>query len=452
MRILYKILFEVKLLHEYYLTNPPGDSIFSQATQDGRMQFLLDRYTEDVASINEDLSFLLMPKQQALFRSHHLHLLNSYSGFQVAVEVSTSQLPDGTTVYTPLIPLPDDLNLLIGISETRPFMDQITNGRLSTAVQAARYFSNERVLGAKAFPCLSTPLQPVTAGYSYEQGELASFGANDIRAYYYYTVGNPPVKDQWLPVPGDGYSGEQDRLVVSPRFYYRFGSADTVTNAVFELTDGNGQLVDSKNASNAMPLNMVLLDYSALLKPRPELNLPPVLKTLPDHKVNDGILYSLTVTGDNGYSRTVPLIFYLSDAGYWGWIQIQRTVSDPGFNLLDGDGLLVTRIQPDGTVTPHRIFEIRFMSRFTYWRWRNDEGKVLQAPGATLAPMVDVINGEWVSKTPRFITYRPTYFLNPNDNTYYFLPNPESDTLAEVRQQQFFSNIPVAQSINFPIQ
>jgi|GEM_PF-273369 len=456
MRILYKILFEVKVLHEYYLTNPPDDSIFSQATPQGRMQFLLARYSEDVASVNEDLSFLLTREQVALFRNYHLVLINSYSGFQVAAEVSSSKLPDGSTVYEPLVPLPDDLNLLIGISENRPFMDQITNGRLNTAVQAARYFSNEKVFDPKEFPCLSSPLQPTTAGYPYEQGELASFGPGDIRAYYYYDVGNPPLKDQWLPVPGDGFSGEQDRIVVAPRFYYLFAAGDAVSSAVFELKDGNGQSVDTRSVGNTMPLGMVLLDYSALLRPRTDLQLPPVLKTLPANKMNDGILYTLTVTGDNGYSRTMPLIFYYPDAdevpgSYWGWIHLQRTVSDASFNLLDGAGRLFTRIQPDGTITLHPVFEIRLKSRFTFWRWKNDEGKTLLAPGATIAPMVDLINGEWVSKTPRFVTYRPTYFLNPNDNMYYFLPNPESDTLAEVSRQQFFSNIPVPQSTKFPV-
>jgi hypothetical protein len=259
-----------------------------------------------------------------------------------------------------------------------------------------------------------------------------------------------------LSVPGDGFSGEQDRLIVAPRFYYRFGPGDTVRNAVFELKDSNGQQADIRNVSNTMPLGMVLLDYSALLRPRPGLQLPPALKTLPANKINDGILYTLTVTGDNGYNKTVPLIFYWggpdeAPTGNWGWIHLQRKVSDASFDLLSGDGNLFTRIQPDGTVVPHPIFEIRLKSRFTFWRWRNDEGKTLLAPGAAIAPMVDPIDGAWISKTPRFITYRPTYFLNPNDNMYYFLPNPESDTLAEVSRQQFFSNIPVPQSTKFPI-
>jgi len=455
MRILYKILFEVKVLHEYYLTDPPAKSIFAEPDQDGRIHFLLERYNADVASVNEDVSFTLSPRQQALFRSYHLVLINSYSGFQVAVEVVESRRADGSTVYRPLVELPDDLNLLIGISEIRSFMDQITNGRLLTAVQAARYFSNEKVFDAKVFPCLSSPVQGVVDGYPYEQGELASFGPNDVRTYYYYTIGDPAVKDQWLKIAGTDFSGEQDRLVVPLRFYYRFAPGDMVSNVVFELKDGNGQLVDRRNLNGTTPLGKVLLDFTPRLRVPPPPRDPPLLTTLPWARVGDGICYTLSVTGDNGYNRSIPLIFYQPDAeeapvDHWGWIQIQKTVSDPLYNLLDGDGLLFTRTLSDGTRQLHPIFEIRLKSRCTFWRYRNDAGKALQGPGPTISPMLDVVGGDWISKEPRFLTYRPTYFLNPNDNTYYYLPNPDSDTLAEVNNRQFFSNILVAKSNLFP--
>ncbi len=191
MRTLYKILFEVKVLHEFYLTDPQGNSVFDLAAQADRMQYLLGRFTGDVASVNEDLKFCLPTEQKALFRNYHMVLINSYSGFQVAIEVNDSQLADGTTVYTPVIAPGADMNMLIGIHETRSFIDQVTNGRLSTAVKAARYFSNEKVFDAKVFPSLSSPLEAMVAGYTYEQGELVSFGAGDIRAYYYYDVGKP---------------------------------------------------------------------------------------------------------------------------------------------------------------------------------------------------------------------------------------------------------------------
>jgi len=444
MRTLYKILFEVKLLHEYYLTDPQGNSIFGLAAQADRLQFLADRFSTDVSALNEDLVFYLDPEQQALFRNNHLVLLNSYSGFQVAAEVNASTQSDGSVVYSPVVALPGDLNMVISIAETRNFIDQVTHARMSPPVVAARYFSNERVFTPKVFPSLSTVLQGQQAGDAYEQGELASFGPGDVRAYYYY--GN---SDQWLPVTGVAFSGEQDRLVVFPRFFYRFLASDDVRQASFVLKDSGGTTIDTRTISNPMPLGQVVLDYSNLLKA------PPVLKGL-QAGVSAGILYTLSVTGDNGYSRQVPLVFYLRESNAmpsddWGWVQVQTTVSNTDYNLLDGAGLLITRIKGDGTVVLHPVFEIWLKSRFTFWRYRNDEGGTLKTPTPDIGFFLDLVAGELITKAPRNITYRPTYFHNPNDNSYHYLPNPESETVPETAIRQVFSNIPVPESTLFPI-
>ena len=44
MSVIYKILFEVKLLHEYYLTRIKGDNIFDGADADARNVFLLEQF------------------------------------------------------------------------------------------------------------------------------------------------------------------------------------------------------------------------------------------------------------------------------------------------------------------------------------------------------------------------------------------------------------------------
>jgi len=459
MRTLYKILFEVKLLHGFYLTDPKGNAIFDLPVQEDRMNFLLDRFSTDVSPVNEDVTFALIPQQQILFRNYHLRLLASYSGCQVVVEVTESEIAGGTKVYTPVVSLPDFLNMLIGITETRPFLDQITNARMDRPVKAARYFSNERVFGVKVFPSLSSPLPASVTGYPYEQGELINFGANDTGAYYFYDVGDPTVKERWVHFKGEGFSGEQDRLVVSPRFYYSFSAADTVSNALFELRDANGMSIATQAFTDPVRLGRVLLDYRLYLKKSPDPMgppapdpPPPVLNTLPGSGVGEAILYTLSVTGDNGYNRQVSVIFRAETMGdEWGWIQIQRTVSDPAYNLLDADGRLVTQTRPDGTTTPHRIFEIWLKSRFTYWRYQNEEGGQLKAPVAPNDVFLDLVGANLVTKTPRFITYRAGYFLNEADDTYHFLPNPEFETLPVISANQSFSNVPVPSSTLFPV-
>src|SRR5580693_1687981 len=102
MKSFYKILFEVKLLHEYYLTNPDNSSVFQSVKQADRLAWLSARYASDEPAISNDLQFVLPPAMSDLFKNQRLILLQSYSGFQVAVQVNTSVQTGGVIKYAPL--------------------------------------------------------------------------------------------------------------------------------------------------------------------------------------------------------------------------------------------------------------------------------------------------------------------------------------------------------------
>ena len=57
MPLIYKTLFEVKLIQEYFFTDINGDTIFAQANQSDRLNLLLNEYSGDRQSINDDLGF-----------------------------------------------------------------------------------------------------------------------------------------------------------------------------------------------------------------------------------------------------------------------------------------------------------------------------------------------------------------------------------------------------------
>ena len=107
MSIHYKTLFEVKLLHEFYLTNTSGDTIFSLNSQQDRLQFLSEEYKSKRASVDDNLSFTFPEVLKETYNNFHLKLLSTYSGFKVAVRVNQKTLPDGSLVYEPFAPLPD---------------------------------------------------------------------------------------------------------------------------------------------------------------------------------------------------------------------------------------------------------------------------------------------------------------------------------------------------------
>ena len=55
--LIYKTLFEIKLMHEFYLTEKDGNTIFDLADQKDRINFLLNQYTIDRSSVNKDIEF-----------------------------------------------------------------------------------------------------------------------------------------------------------------------------------------------------------------------------------------------------------------------------------------------------------------------------------------------------------------------------------------------------------
>ncbi|HRN57341.1 MAG TPA: hypothetical protein PLL71_12860, partial [Agriterribacter sp.] len=111
MGVIYKILFEVKLLHEFYLTQPSGQTVFDLPAQTDRIDFLFTRFARGNRDITSELRFDLPESGRKTFQDHHLKWLPSYAGYKVGVEVQQQELSDGTVVYRPRIPLPGTLNM-----------------------------------------------------------------------------------------------------------------------------------------------------------------------------------------------------------------------------------------------------------------------------------------------------------------------------------------------------
>ncbi len=451
MKILYKILFEVKVLHEYYHTDSNRQSVFDTTiykTQQDRINFLDTRFMSDRPSVSNNLFFLLSPTTHDDFRGRHMVLLQSYSGFQVAVSVN-EVVVNGVTAYKPAVPIEDNFNIVVLMYQASGQFSRLSNGRSQRNIPSLYYFSNEKITDAKTAPSLSNPIAAKDNNYLYEQGELYKDGA-DIRMYYKDTTNT----DNYIKAIGDGYANETDRLVISPRFDYTFEKTANVTNAKFSLKDQQGGLLREITASG-QPLSKVSLNFKA----DKSLGDEYTLVTLPKAAIADHVLYSLEVTGDGGYSKKFNLIFYeaVEELGpAWGVIQIQTKVSDNIFNLLDANGNINTPTWPGETIArPYPIFEIRCKSRFTFWKYSNDTGAALQLTGNLQNFLTPATNAsQLVSLAPFPSTFFPYYINNlkdPNDHASYFLPNPSEDTIIEASNNQLFSNILVPNSKLFPI-
>jgi hypothetical protein len=453
MNLIYQILCDVRVLHEYFLTDSNNASVFQDATQIERLAWLTRRGQEGLPAGAKDLQFILPPCMTTLFRNQDLRLLPTMTGFQVAVHVNpTTQ--GGTTRFAPTIPMPGAMNLII-LMQTGDSFPAITNSRMKRPVDSLYYFSNVSLgNGAKTAPALSRPISAPVNGYTYEQGELAANGSQ-VELYYYP---GPNASATTEVVPGNGFVNENDRLIVPTTFDYDFQPTDTVTSAQFTLKDPNNNVVRTYTYESPAPLTSVTLVFDNPANPT-----QPTLTALPKAGAADPILYTLEVTGNGNYTQTIPLIFYTNASdlnSMWGVIQLQVQVPDADFSLLDSSGLLYTPqlAAPDQTNSPYPVFEIRCKSRYTFWNYQcEDPAYILNQPAANspIAPFVQATATTGVLETTAPIpsTYLPYFFSqdpNAQSPTFTYLPNPSQDAVVEIAGNQVISNIWVPTSGIFP--
>ncbi|PWU01785.1 MAG: hypothetical protein C5B52_06700 [Bacteroidetes bacterium] len=444
MSLIYKTLFEVKLMHEFFLTNKDGSVVFSLANQADRLQFLLNQFTNDRPSINNDLEFAFPDSLASRYAGLKIKLLPGYSGFRVLARVTQKVLADNSIVFEPLIPIPTDF--YIRVSDINRSAQEYSNFRISRPLPAVYFFTSLNVPAAKTFPYLTAPVSNFNAASKYEQGELASFGPNDLRQYYKDDTGT----DQFESAIGNFFANENDRLIVPINFTYSFIGATNLTQASFVLKDKNGVALKDKNGNDtkkivASPGNTIsrtTLDFSDRIN----------LQTIPNNQFSDLVVYSLVVTGDNGYAQTHTVIF--SDAIQdvtedWAAIVIN---SAPGnsFDLLAADGFLKKRKNSLGVWEDAPVFEIPIKSRFCFWRYVNDlksELDIITALNGYVTKIGDVL----ITNKPRSIAL--SYFLVANDTntSTKYLPNPVDYEIRLDDKGRFCFDIVVPESDLFPI-
>ncbi|HEY1214505.1 MAG TPA: hypothetical protein VGE93_12800 [Bryobacteraceae bacterium] len=396
----HKILFEVRLLHEFYLTQQDGTVIFSKAAAADRDSFLQQMFSIGRRSINRDIGYSIPDAGQSIFGDHRMHLVEAYSGFKIGIEVEPTT--DGVlTAFSPKVPFPQDAAITVFIDRINENIDAYTSVRQKATIRGIGFLSNERNGPAKTAPFLTNPVPAFDGSYVYEQGELYD-EAGKIKAFY---TGITPA-DPGLP--GTAFLNETDRLVVAPAFDYSFDAADNVKQAQFTITDPSAAQVYQNTFTSDTPLQKVTLNLD-----------PTAIRKLPHGRGIDELLHQLTVTGDGGYNKTFPLIFLDAPIGELPWAAVNIAVrpADAAFQVIDDKGLLVMRLNADGSVTtPPPVFEVCIKSRLTFWQYANNLG----IPIKNLYPAILTAAGNTlITQKPIFRTYLPVPVGTQR------LPNPE---------------------------
>ncbi len=426
MSLIYKPLFEVKLLHEYFITDTIGNTPFNIPDPKIRMEFLQKASAAEQESIDRDL-YSSLPETGSKENPNNIKLIPSYSGFKVFIQVNKQRLSDGTEVYEPSFSLADQSAFTIQLHYHHNGFIQYTNGRISSPVPTLYFFCTGDIDGNKSFPYLSNPVPSKTSGRPYEQGELASDGTG-IEEYFKDING----ADAWRSVMGNQFANESDRILLPLRFKYKFSKNDPVTKVEVVLKDNKGNEL-KKLTLPAAPGSFISLDFS------------DVASELQEKIPVADQLYSLSVTGDGGYEYYTNIIFsnQLYDQSVWGVVHINVSGVNKEYNLLEDDGFLVARKNSSGIKTDTRVFEIPVKSRLAYWRYKNKHGDKLDlAPDLT--GYLFKTNGLLQTKTPRAVTN--SYFLLSSDIAVEkkYLPNPIDYASVEDELDRicFYINVP----------
>ncbi|NML21650.1 hypothetical protein HHL16_12235 [Pseudoflavitalea sp. G-6-1-2] len=428
---LYQPLFELRILHEYYLTDSNGDTIFDQPTPDAQQLFLLNKLKQNRPSVNDDLQYNFPPAQLSQLAGCQLKLVPRYSGFSVMMAVTETTLPSGDTAYRPLVPLPEDLLINIQLTQKNNSLETITNTRINKVMPALFYFTNQESAVPKLFPFLTT--QPPAAGSkdTYEQGELTLAGGNTWQAFFVDSAGT----DQWQTLNAGNFVTENDRTLLPSIFTYSFFNAGNVSAANFELKDDGGSTLWTMQKPLPSSKEKVLIDLRSVAGVQPFKQ------------------YTLKVSGDNGFSATHNIIFAdnkLIEQDTWGLISLKPSLSNNDFTLIDNQGLLRTRRLTAGGITPPPIFEIRFKSRFTFWRYRNNKQlKIKKNP--ILDPYLQYDSGKGIltSLSMRNSSYVQTEFKTLSGSKY--IANPGSYEAIQIENGRIYTDIIVPRSDLFDV-
>ena len=364
MPLIYKTLFEVKLMHEFYLTGSDGRTVFSFNSQEERIDFLSTQLTSDRGSINRDLEFRFPEEFEATYKHHNLKLLSTYSGFKVVIRINQKIQEDGSLLFEPFAALPDNLSIYILFSKKDNSIGNFTNTRIDSPIPALYFFSNDELSGTGDFPYLTNIISSLRIGYQYEQGELASFGPGDIRSYYQNSSGN-----QWNTIPGTNFANENDRLLLPLKFYYSLAGKN-VTKASFTLKNRSGDTIKVIEARSSDKMTKTLLDFSDVAG----MLEAPLIGGFPD------FVFTLEVNGNNSYSNMHHVFFgqrfYSNEL--WGMAAIKPKAGNSSFDLITREGHLKTRKNSAGKLVDVPLFEIPIRSRYAYLRYSNNKHKELQ--------------------------------------------------------------------------
>ncbi len=429
---LYKRLFEVQIMHDYFLTTNDDTSFFKR-NKDQKAAFINTKLVNNLYNTNS--LFSIKPTADTLLRMNEYNIVFSKTplGFIVGVEVLSENV-GGATLYKPVLKVPTLVNLAFEIQSKLSFFKTITNHSFSFVSPAVYYFSNKdkTELDEDTAPTykslqLARELKTHQPGELYEMGELIDF-AGVLREAIEHTDGSDPLL--WEDIKDRRFVSNADRVLLPHKFGYSLQKEAAITTIDFVLEDQDNNVVKTVSKTGSEVLERVSLNFAKVDETNPDS--PDILAGT----------YTLKVTPDGNpeIRYTVHLNDSLYDRNHLGVIDIRFDEPNSPFSLLDAAGFLKTRITALDNRIPHPVFELRFKNRRTYWRY-NKEGDFSAPEIATTAPHLTHLPEQLTTIRPKALTAA----LIPFNPGALMLPHPKVSSI-RIGEEKIFSEIFINQS------
>ncbi|MBL7803247.1 MAG: hypothetical protein JNL02_05895 [Saprospiraceae bacterium] len=437
--LVFKRLFEVRFLHEFYLAeHGQGVQLFYEKSPAERRTYLEKMILEGRYDILRDLDIEPTPETAARLRGRQMKIGRNATGFFVGIEVVPETIGASTT-YRPR-KMPETgfrMSFFIRVKNTRFRAFTALRLRQAKNLPAFYFWTNAGKTSASAgFPSLSEPAPAFTTGQTYEPGEIALIGSD---LYEAVAATQNSSAANWAAVAGQGYTTENDRIALPKQFPWTW--TDTPGPAVFTLNDPAGGEVKKIEAVVTENSRRIPLNFARRVQP----------DGAPGAPISDGY-YRLLVQGG---STNLDLQVYLnnelsggapsgpapgqlfSTSNLLGMVEIVHNDASQALPLFDADGRLL-QVPLSGGGSSHPVFEVRFLSRSAWWRYRSDRGLPLLAENEA-ALLLDPSGNDLVTKqTRRFFNAPQGLYTTPGAPAVW-LPNPPPEALRPAPDGKLFA-------------
>lgn len=218
----YKVLFEVRVLHDHYLYGvEPGvggnvqkaqKSFFAMSlyNQSTRLAELINNGRYDV---RRELGFTLGKDEESLLRNLRMKWVRTATGFFLGIQVRRINAANGEVRFKPVIAPAENTYVNVGFSAVNPLFGAFSNLRLDRDSNNIYCFTND---GPHSGFSLASPVKPMLPGQQYRMGDLAIV-AGRLQQALADNSGNPRF---WGAVAGQGLIHQDDRYLNPQEDWY----------------------------------------------------------------------------------------------------------------------------------------------------------------------------------------------------------------------------------------